>query len=189
MDRTIVFQVNLSKGTFTPHLLRSPFFLLCHAGLVVCSNRKCTLNECQLFFSQSSAKMWSDQLHITLDAPLSIEQSIWMKTLPERCLVLESSCVCSFVGTKWYCTEKGNLFWLQLQSSDRHVISYEGESMMMVGRRSSCFEFFNLIFVEIRSKEWSSHVYKGFNMIEILGGSKNIKDSSTNGAFLQLCSL
>ena len=61
--------------------------------------------------------------------------------------------------------------------------------IMMLGRRSSCFEFFNLIFVEIRSKEWSSHVYKGFNMIEILGGSKNIKDSSKFGAFSHLCLL
>ena len=47
----IVLQVNLSKGTFTLHLLRSPFFLLCHAGLVVCSNRKCRLNEGRLFFT------------------------------------------------------------------------------------------------------------------------------------------
>ena len=59
----------------------------------------------------------------------------------------------------------------------------------MLGRRSSCFEFFNLIFVEIRSKEWSSHVYNGYNMIEIQGGSKNIKDSSKFGAFSHLCLL
>ena len=48
---------------------------------------------------------------------ISIAQNTWMKTLCERCLVLES--LEGFVGTKWYCTKKGNLFWwyfLQIQS-------------------------------------------------------------------------
>ena len=93
--------------------------------------------------------MWSDQLHLTLDAPLSIAQNTRMKIYVS---VVWSWKVWKVLLGLNDIALKREISFRDIYYRYRAVVNYEGESMML-GRRSSCFEFFNLIFVEIRSKE------------------------------------